>query len=86
MGERRSGARQGISEVGHLTGAGAEGVQNEAGQPVQQYIVHRCWVSEFQSLPDLDAGGNAIAVEHIKLEHEGWERDLSIGEPDQSKT
>lgn len=61
-------------------------LQNEAGQPVQQYIVHRCWVSEFQSLPDLDAGGNAIAVEHIKLEHEGWERDASVGEPDQSKT
>jgi phage tail-like protein len=56
-------------------------LQNEAGQPVQQYIVHRCWVSEFQALPDLDAGGNAVALEHIKLEHEGWERDLSIVEP-----
>ena len=60
-------------------------LQNEAGQPVQQYTVHRCWVSEYQALPDLDAGGNAIAIEHIKLENEGWERDLSVGEPDESK-
>jgi phage tail-like protein len=56
---------------------------NEAGQPVHRYIVHACWVSEYQALPDLDAGGNAIAVEHIKLENEGWEHDLSLTEPAQ---
>ncbi|MDD5034278.1 MAG: phage tail protein [Methylococcaceae bacterium] len=54
---------------------------NEAGQPVHRYILHRCWVSEFQALPDLDAGGNAVAIEHIKLENEGWEHDLSLPEP-----
>ena len=54
---------------------------NEAGQPVHRYIVHRCWVSEYQALPDLDAGGNAVALEHIKLENEGWEHDLSLSEP-----
>lgn len=54
---------------------------NEAGQPVYRYMVHRCWVSEYQALPDLDAGANAIALEHIKLENEGWERDTSLGEP-----
>ena len=54
---------------------------NEAGQPVHRYIVHRCWVSEFQALPDLDGGGNAVAIEHIKLENEGWEHDLSLTEP-----
>ena len=46
---------------------------NEAGVIVHGYIVHRCWVSELQVLPDLDAGANAIALEHIKLENEGWE-------------
>jgi phage tail-like protein len=56
-------------------------LQNEAGQPVQQYNVHRCWVSEYQALPDLDAGGNAVALQHVKLENEGWERELSVGEP-----
>lgn len=61
-------------------------LQNEAGQPVQQYVVHRCWVSEFQALPDLDASGNAIAIEHLKLENEGWERDLAVGEPDEKKS
>jgi len=54
---------------------------NEAGQPAIRYIVHRAWVSEYQALPDLDAGSNAVALEHIKLENEGWERDLSLGEP-----
>jgi phage tail-like protein len=54
---------------------------NEAGQPVHRYIVHRCWVSEYQALPDLDAGGNAVAIEHVKLEHEGWEHDLTLPEP-----
>jgi len=54
---------------------------NEEAQPVHQYKVHRCWVSEFQALPDLDAGQNAVAIEHIKIENEGWERDTSLAEP-----
>ena len=54
---------------------------NEEAQPVQRYLVHRAWVSEFQALPDLDAGANAIAIEHIKLENEGWEEDLTLPEP-----
>lgn len=53
---------------------------NEEAQPVMRYIVYRAWVSEFQALPDLDAGANAIAVEHIKIENEGWERDTSLAE------
>jgi phage tail-like protein len=53
---------------------------NEEGQAVRGYIIHRCWVSELQALPDLDAGANAIALEHIKLENEGWEVDPSIVE------
>jgi phage tail-like protein len=54
---------------------------NEAGQPVQRYILHDCWVSEFQALPELDGGANAVAIEQIKLEHNGWERDTSLNEP-----
>jgi phage tail-like protein len=53
---------------------------NEEGQAVHGYIVHRCWVSEYQALPDLDAGANAIALEHVKLENEGWEVDPTIVE------
>jgi phage tail-like protein len=56
-------------------------VLNEAGQPVHRYLLHRCWVSEFMALSDLDAAGNAVAMEHIKIEHEGWEHDLSLPEP-----
>jgi phage tail-like protein len=54
---------------------------NEAGQLVLAYKIYRCWVSEFQALPDLDANANAVAIQHIKLENEGWERDTSIAEP-----
>ena len=54
---------------------------NEAGQLVIAYKIYRCWVSEYQAMPDLDANANAIAIEHIKLENEGWERDMSVTEP-----
>lgn len=56
-------------------------VFNEAGQKVLSYKVYRCWVSEFQALPDLDANANAVAIQSIKLENEGWERDQDVAEP-----
>jgi phage tail-like protein len=56
-------------------------VYNEAGQKVLAYNVFRCWVSEYQALPDLDANANAVAIQHIKLENEGWERDYDVTEP-----
>ena len=54
---------------------------NEAGQLVVAYKVYRCWVSDFQALPDLDANANAVAIQSIKLENEGWERDYDVTEP-----
>jgi phage tail-like protein len=56
-------------------------IYNEAGQLVLAYRVFRCWVSEFQSVPDLDANANAVAIQHLKLENEGWERDTAVVEP-----
>ena len=56
-------------------------VFNEAGQKAISYNLYRCWVSEYQALPDLDANANAVAIQHIKLENEGWERDLNVKEP-----
>jgi phage tail-like protein len=56
-------------------------VYNEAGQLALAYKVYRCWVSEFQALPDLDANAGAVAIQHIKLENEGWERDVDVVEP-----
>jgi phage tail-like protein len=55
-------------------------VYNEAGQPVISYNVYRCWISEYQPLPDFDANTNAVAIQTIKIENEGWERDESITE------
>jgi phage tail-like protein len=54
---------------------------NEAGQLAISYHVYRCWVSEYQALPELDANANAVAIQHIKLENEGWDRDPAVGEP-----
>jgi phage tail-like protein len=56
-------------------------VYNEAGQLVLAYKIYRCWVSEWQILPDLDANANAVAIQHVKLENEGWERDPEAPEP-----
>jgi phage tail-like protein len=58
-------------------------VYNEAGQLALAYRIFRCWVSEFQALPDLDANANAVAIQTIKLENEGWERDLEVPEPNE---
>lgn len=54
---------------------------NEAGQLVLRYKVYRCWVSEYHPLPDLDANANAVAIEQLKIENEGWERDRDLPEP-----
>jgi phage tail-like protein len=54
---------------------------NESGQVVIRYKIYRCWVSEYQATPDLDANANAVAIQHIKLENEGWERDVDLQEP-----
>ena len=54
---------------------------DEAGTTALAYTVFRCWVSEWQAAPDLDANANAVAIQHIKLENEGWERDYEVAEP-----
>ena len=56
-------------------------VYNEAGQLAIAYKIFRCWVSEYQSAPELDANANAVAIQTIKLENEGWERDYDVAEP-----
>jgi phage tail-like protein len=54
---------------------------NESGQVAIAYKIYRCWVSEYQALPELDANANAVAIQSIKLENEGWERDYDVSEP-----
>lgn len=56
-------------------------IYNEAGQKVISYLIYRCWVSEYQAISDLDGNANAVAIQHIKLENEGWIRDQSVPEP-----
>lgn len=56
-------------------------VYNEAGQLAIAYKIYRCWVSEFQAVSDFDANANAVNIQHLKLENEGWERDYEVKEP-----
>lgn len=56
-------------------------VCNLQGKTVLAYNVFRCWVAEYQPIPELDASGNAVMIQTIKLEHEGWNRDTSVAEP-----
>jgi phage tail-like protein len=60
-------------------------VLNEKGQVAKRYLLHGCWVSDYQAVPALDSSANAIAIESIKIEMEGWERDTSLTEPDESQ-
>lgn len=57
---------------------------NEAGQLVIGYFIHRCWISEYQALPELDANSFKVDIEKITIENEGWERDISVKEPIES--
>lgn len=54
---------------------------NLQGMKVKAYNVFRCWVSEYQTLSDLDANANAVAIETMTLQNEGWERDTAVTEP-----
>ena len=56
-------------------------VYNEAGQLALAYKVYRCWPSDFQTVSDMDANANAVAIQTLKLENEGWERDIEVREP-----
>lgn len=60
-------------------------VLNLQGQVAISYKVKRAWVSEYQALPDLDAGNtNTVGIQKVTLEHEGWERDENVSEPTES--
>jgi phage tail-like protein len=57
---------------------------NEQGNVAKAYKIYRCWVSEYQALPELDANAHAVAIEHMVVQNEGWERDLAAPEPKQT--
>ena len=59
-------------------------VLNEKSQVALRYFLYRCWVSEFVTLHDRDANANAVALEHIKIELEGWVRDVDTPEPNEA--
>lgn len=54
---------------------------NDAGQLVYAYNIYRCWPSEYEALPELDASANAVAIQTLVLQNEGWDRDTSVTAP-----
>lgn len=59
-------------------------LMNERGQTVKRYFLYDCWVSEFTAMPDLDSNANAVAIETLKLELEGWEKDPGLVEANEA--
>jgi phage tail-like protein len=56
-------------------------MMNEKGHVVYRYFLHACWVSEFTALPEMNSNANALAIESLKIELEGWNRDPDTKEP-----
>jgi phage tail-like protein len=56
-------------------------VYDEAGQKVLAYQVFNCWVSEYQPVSDFDANANSVSIQHVRLENEGWVRDVDLPAP-----
>ena len=59
-------------------------VLNMQGTAAVAFKLHRAWVSEFQAVPEMDANANAVAIQTLKLEYEGFEFDESVAEPAES--
>lgn len=47
-------------------------VLNMQGKPALVFTLHRAWPSEFQALPEMDGNANAVAIQSLKFEYEGF--------------
>jgi phage tail-like protein len=59
-------------------------MMNEKGHVVYRYFLYDCWVSEYTAIPELNANANAVAIESLKIELEGWDRDRDTKEPNEA--
>jgi phage tail-like protein len=71
----------GPPDLGHFRKDVVIELLDDAGRVLLAYNLYRCWVSEYEALPDLDADTDSIAFESITLENEGWERDAGVSAP-----
>ena len=55
-------------------------VYDEMGRIALVCRIWRCWVSEFLGMQDLKANPNALPIQLITLETEGWERVNNVKE------
>ncbi len=67
------------TEFEQWVATGEDGARNDVkiemreldGTAVRRMSVHRCWVSEYQAMPELDASANAVLIETLELSHDG---------------
>lgn len=59
-------------------------MMNEKGHVVYRYFLYDCWISEYTAIPELNANANAVAIESLKIELEGWDRDRDTKEPNEA--
>jgi phage tail-like protein len=59
-------------------------MMNEKGHVAYRYFLYDCWVSEYTAIPELNANANAVAIESLKIELEGWDRDRDTKEPNEA--
>jgi phage tail-like protein len=59
-------------------------MMNEKGHVVYRYFLYDCWVSEYTAMPELNANANAVSIEMLKIELEGWDRDKDTKEPNEA--
>jgi phage tail-like protein len=59
-------------------------VLNMQGTAALAIKLRRAWASEFQMLPEMDANANAVAIQMLKLEYEGFAIDEAVSEPAES--
>jgi len=56
-------------------------INNLQGTPVKSFRILRAWVSEYTATAELDANANAVLIESIVVQNEGFERDPDVVEP-----
>jgi phage tail-like protein len=59
-------------------------MMDEKGHVAYRYFLYDCWVSEYTAIPELNANANAVAIESLKIELEGWDRDKDTKEPNEA--
>jgi phage tail-like protein len=56
-------------------------LHDQQGTLALRYNLYYCWPSEYTALPELDTDADTVALASMTIEHEGWDRDMSVVYP-----